>query len=259
MIKTLSPYYINIPFVSPLTGETSLSYTLNVFIWNGLKFEKPAEPQYQITKNNPTSSTDLDKINIARLINDFLDFNPTKSTTTELVDGNNQIWVATEVIYITENPDDDGVLQLIEVNLALKGYGYGLDGENPQPPVNKILIPIQDYKVNRKGFFNVPILIDEPIPTEPSLVLNSVTLDSGNDYILNYTLNFTAPSVRGFYKQDSDTLYTIPEIISGGSGAIGTNDVTVTIPITGDVDFKVVAFDPLTSTVINSNVIQITI
>ena len=37
MIKTLSPYYINIPFVSPLTSLVCTSYTLKIYIWKGLK------------------------------------------------------------------------------------------------------------------------------------------------------------------------------------------------------------------------------
>jgi hypothetical protein len=255
MIKSLTPYYINIPLVNPITEDVCLSYVLEIYVWNGNKDSVPGTASYIVTKTNPTASNGTDKINIANLINDFIEFTPNKSTVTELNDGNNQVWVLSQVLY----NDTPTISQIYNLQLCVKGYGYGLSGENPQPPTNKILIPIQDYKVNRNGFFNVPILIDEPTPAEPSLVLNSVTLDSGDDYILNYTLNFTAPSVRGFYKEDSDTLYTIPEIVSGGSGAIGTNEVTITIPITGDVDFKVVAFNPLTSTILNSNVIQIEI
>ena len=255
MIKSLTPYYINIPLVNPITEDVCLSYVLEIYVWNGAKNNPPIEPQYQITKTNPTASTGTDKINIANLINDFIDFVPNKSTVTELNDGNNQVWVLSQVIY----NDTPTISQIYNLQLCVKGYGYGLSGENPQPPINKILIPIQDYKVNRNGFFNVPILIDEPTPPTPTLVLNSVTLDSGENYILNYTLNFNAPSVRGFYKQTSDTLFSIPTFNSGGSGAIGTNEVNVLIPITGSVDFKVTAFNPLTETLLTSNVITIEI
>lgn len=255
MIKTLSPYYINIPFVNPITNVTSTSYILELYIWNGDKENVPVNPTYTITKSNPTASTGTDKINIANLINDFIEFAPNKSITTELNDGNNQLWVLSQVFY----NDSPTVAQIFNIDLALKGYGYGLSGENPQPPANKILIPINEYKVSRNSIFNVPILIDEPTPTEPELVLNSVTLDSGDDYIFNYTLNFVAPSVRPFYKQSTDTLYTIPTVVSAGSGAIGTDELTATIPITGSVDFKVTAFDPITNQLVTSNIITETL
>jgi hypothetical protein len=190
MIKSLTPYYINIPLVSPLTGATAISYVINLFVWNGAKNDPPTEPQYQITKTNPTASTGTDKINISNLINDFIEFTPNKSTVTELNDGNNQVWVRQEIEYITTDEDDEGVLQLAETNLCLKGYGYGLSGENPQPPTNKILIPIQDYKVNRNGFFNVPILIDEPVDTS-ELVITDIENTSGSTYAFSFTSNFT--------------------------------------------------------------------
>jgi hypothetical protein len=252
MIKTLSPYYINIPFVSPLTGATALSYTLNIFIWNGLKFEKPSTATYQITKANPTASTDLDKINIARLINDFIEFNPTKSTTTELVNGNNQIWVATEVTYITDNEDDNDVLQLIEVNLALKGYGYGLSGENPQHPTNKILIPIEDYKVNRNGFFNVPILIDETVDTSEIVLTNVEATTPEGSFTYTFTIDFT-PDELIFQATGIDSPIWVSQIIS--SDITSPQDVLINRT---SFQTRIKAYNPATGNVIFSNVIEVT-
>ena len=205
MIKSLSPYYVNIPFVSPLTGATAISYTLNLFIWNGAKNDPPIEPQYQTTKSNPTSSTGTDKINIARLVNDYINFTPNKSSVTELNDGNNQVWVRQEVEYTTSNEDDNGVLQLAETVLCLKGYGYGLDGENSQPPTNKILIPIQDYKVNRNGFFNVPILLEETVIIPPSLVLTDIEFISVIAYNFFFTSNFSFNQLYFRYRQNESS------------------------------------------------------
>jgi len=159
MIKSLSPYYLYIPFVSPLSGLICTEYTLKIYAWNGAKTSIPATVTYQITKQNPTGSNADDKIDIARLINDFIIFRPQKSTTTELIDGNNQYWVYTEVYYTTSNPLDY-VAQLKETNLLLRGYGYGMDGENAQTPTNKILLSGNEFKVNRNGFFSLPILIE---------------------------------------------------------------------------------------------------
>ena len=159
MIKSLSPYYLYIPFISPLSGLICTEYTLKIYVWNGAKTSIPAAVTYQISKANPTGSNADDKIDIARLINDFIIFRPQKSTTTELIDGNNQYWVYTEVYYTTSNPLDY-VAQLKETNLLLRGYGYGMDGENAQTPTNKILLSGNEFKVNRNGFFSLPILIE---------------------------------------------------------------------------------------------------
>ena len=78
-------------------------------------------------------------------------------------------------------------------------------------------------------------------------------------YILNYTLQFTAPSVKGWYKQNSSSLWLAATVVAQGSGAIGTDDLIVTIPITGSVNFKVTAVNPSIGTVVSSNVITQTI
>lgn len=247
MIKSLSPYYINIPFVSPLTGATALSYTLNLFIWDGLKNDPPTEAQYQITKSNPTGSTGIDKINIARLVNDFIDFTPNKSETTELNDGNNQVWCRVEVVYITDDSDDDDVLQLAETLLVLKGYGYGLDGENSQPPTNKILIPLIDYKVNRNGFFNVPILIDEPTDTS-EIVLTDIDFVSGNTYSFAFTSDFSFTQLYCQVRLNSSVDWGTAVLFSGTSSP--QNRV---VSLGGVFEARIYAYNELTGNNIYSN------
>jgi hypothetical protein len=251
MIKTLSPYYINVPFVSPLTGATALSYTLNLFIWNGNKNAPPVEPQYQITKSNPTGSLDFDKINIARLINDFLTFAPTKTNTTELINGDNQVWVRTEISYTTIDPLDDGVLQLPETVLGLKGYTYGLDGENGQPPTNKILLPLNDYKVDRNGTFNVPILIDETIDTS-ELVLISVVNTVDDDYEYTFSSNFAFDELYSQLRFNEDSIgWFFIAIFSGG-----TSPQTRTITLSS-FQTQIFAYNEATGNLIFSNIITV--
>jgi hypothetical protein len=161
MIKSLSSYYLTIPFVSPLTGVVCTSYKINLYIWSGLKADVHATPIYVISKNNIASSLGNDKINIARLLNDYIDFFPTTAPTTSLISSNNQKWYKSEVIYTTTDPLDLDVPQLGSVDLVLKGYGYGNEGENAQTPSNNILIPIADYKVNRGAIFTIPIKLNE--------------------------------------------------------------------------------------------------
>jgi hypothetical protein len=251
MIKTLTPYYISIPFVSPLTGATAIDYTINLYIWNGNKNTPPFTPQYSITKSNPESLTGFDKINIANLLNDFIEFTPKKSTTTELINGDNQVWVRKEIIYKTNDSDDDDVLQLAETFLALKGYGYGLSGENPQPPANKILIPIQDYKVNRNGFFNVPILIDEPTD-ESEIVITNVVNTTGSTYQYSFTSNFTFTTLQAQVRAIGSSSWSVPTTFAGV-----TSPQTRVVSLGSSFETRIFAFNELTGNIVYSNIFTV--
>ena len=157
MIKTLSPYYLTIPFVDPSNDETCTTYTLKIYVWDGLKASRPDTHVYSITKNNPTNSTGSDKVNIARLLNDFIDFAPSTGIATGLIDGDNQRWCEVTVTYDTSFHTDQDFL----IDLVLKGYSYGMDGENQSTPSNRVLMSGDEFKVNRTGVFNVPIKILE--------------------------------------------------------------------------------------------------
>jgi len=174
MIKSLSPYYLYIPWVSPLTSAVAVAYTLRIYVWDGLKLSPPATASYTMTKNNLATSSGTDKVDIAPLINDYIDFEP---------NGNNQRWVKTTVTFHTTNEDDWDIPQLPYTNLLLQGYGGGLDGENAQPPANKILISGTDFKAFRNGYFNFPFLISESDTV-------SVTVKSYPDLNINDTHTF---------------------------------------------------------------------
>lgn len=157
MIKTLSPYYISTSFVNPTTLVTADYYILKIFVWVGNKNVPPLEPIYNITKNNPTSSTGNDKVNVSRILNSLLDFNVVKGTSTDLLNGNNQKWVKYEVVYSDELTSPKNQF----TTLLIRGYGYGNEGENSQLPANRILITGNEFNVNRKGFVCLPILIED--------------------------------------------------------------------------------------------------
>lgn len=178
MIKTRSAYNLNIPFVSPLTGATCSEYTVNIYIWDGLKTGVPATPEYSYTKKNFETSTGTDKINIARVINDFIELNPKISASTELISSESQLWVKSEIIYTTTNPADDGVAQLPTTQLALRGYGSGIEGENPQTPSNGILISGDLFRVGRNSTISFPLLFDTS---------KTITVSSTPDSELSFT------------------------------------------------------------------------
>lgn len=157
MIKTLSPYYISTPFVNPTTLVTSTYYTLSLFVWDGDKNTPPATANCVITKQNPTASTGNDKVNVARLISSLLTINPVKGVSTSLLDGNNQKWVKHSVVY----SDDLLTEENITTTLLINGYSYGNEGENAQPPTDKIMMTGNEFNVNREGVFCIPILIDD--------------------------------------------------------------------------------------------------
>jgi hypothetical protein len=163
MIKTLSPYYITIPFVDPITEDTCTAYTLKLYVWDGVKATPPVTESYSITKNNPTSSTGSDKINIARLLNDFIDFMPATGIATGLIDGDNQRWCKITLTYTTLVLDIPtlGTEQTVSTELVLKGYTFGMEGENAQPKASRLLLDGIEFKVNRTGVFNVPVKILE--------------------------------------------------------------------------------------------------
>jgi len=157
-IKSLSPYYVTTAWVNPLGGAVlGESYTISISIWNGAK-ASPVAAQYVITKENPTSSTGSDKINIARLINDYIVFTPQTAAVTSTIDGANQWWVKTWVYY-----ENDATLQQAATTLFTLGYSYGNEGENVTSISGSALISNSsaEYRVDRSGVFTVPILVDE--------------------------------------------------------------------------------------------------
>jgi len=252
MIKTLSPYYLNIPFVSPLTDLTCTSFTLNLYVWNGNKSDVPATATYTITKENPTSDTGNAKINIARLISDFIDFTPNIGTTTEVVNGNNQQWVKWETFYATSNPVDASTPTNQNTKLFLKGFSYGLEGENATTPTNKVLIPIQEYKVNPTSKFIVPVVIDETEITLATLTIDDITFILIDEYSLEYTSTGNIADVYYRYKLEADTDWTF------GFETATSSPFNITLPtISGTYNVQIFAYDNDNAVDVYSNIFNV--
>lgn len=247
-IKTLSPYYVYVPLINPLTLVVCESYTLKLYVWEGSKVAAPSTPSYDITKINASNSNGTDKIDIARIVNDFIEFEYSQEVTTLIVNSDNQVWVKYAIYY----NDLTDVPSIQEVELGIKGYGYFLDGENPQLPVNNILLSGDEFKVNRNGYFVIPLLAEEPTVVARVLSLTDVSLDVGTVY--NYSLfsNFTFSEVYIFVRPVGGTEYT-PLLGIDGSVII-PDDIA-------DADFEVRAtvFDNVTSQNVNSNVFTVTV
>jgi hypothetical protein len=236
MIKTLSSYYIDVPLVSPLTSLTCTSFVLKLYVWNGLKTDVPAEATYTLTENNPEALTDTLSVNVAKLINDFIEFEP-QVLVPNIQNGNNQIWIRQEVYYTTENVSEASTPQLVDVNLGLKGYGYAMEGTNPQTPADKILLTNREFKVSRNSKFIVPIVIDEPTFPTAELTITNIALDTGNDYIVTFT------SVGSYTNLFLNVVESGETIGYGIELDDVTSPQTVTLLNSGDFNYTLFGFD----------------
>ena len=250
MIKTLSPYYLDIPFVSPLTGLTCTEFTLQIFVWSGLKDSPPAVSSWEITKKNPTGSTGTSRINIANIINDFIQFSPQEGTVTGFINGNNQYWVKWQTIYTTTNPSDYTSFSNQNIKLFTKGFSYGLDGENIETPTNKILLNGSEFKVNRNGFFVLPVEASEPPILPPSITITSVTLEGTNSYNLFSTSVGSYIGCNVIVEQVGEPFDLILDFDPFVSPLIVG---VVTPATTTEYNITIQAFDILSGTLVTSN------
>ena len=160
MIKTLSTYILEVPFQNPTTSVIALSYTVKLYVWKGNKSAVPANPIYIFTKPNPTLSNGIDKLDISRQINDFFSIGFTLPTVfNTLVDGNNQAWAKWEIMYA----DTPATVTTTQTHLAVKGYGFYLEGQNAQLPTNRVLIDSNEFNVSYNSIFVLPILLSETL------------------------------------------------------------------------------------------------
>ena len=159
MIKTLSPHYKTIPWLSPESGTVPDFYTLNLYFWTGDKTSVPVSPTYEFKRENPLGRLGDSNIDIAGYIDDVLGSELITPTTTSLNDSNAQAWVKTEVIYtiggVAQPP------QFVTTELAVKGYGYAMEGINPSTPVSGVFTHGNGLRLERSGVFCIPLEIDE--------------------------------------------------------------------------------------------------
>lgn len=246
MIKTLSPHYIYIPLTNPTSEVVCDNYTLKIYIWDGLKNAVPTTPTYTSTKINASGIDGVESVNISRLVNDYINFYFSAPTSTSLEDAGNQVWVKTEVYY----NDQPTLAQNQSVQLAVKGYGYFQEGNNPQLPTNKILLTGDEFKVNRNGFFVLPILLDETVPPTPTLVIDSIT----SEITIAFTTNIYYSEIFYRYRQTGDTIWTFG-LVSGTTNPFDIEPIL----LTGSVEVQIFTYDPLTEQNVYSNIYTITL
>ena len=259
MIKTLSPYYLNIPFVAPLSGLTCTEFTLKIYVWSGDKLSSPATSTWDITKKNPTGSTGNSRVNIANILTDFIQFTPQEGTGTSVIDGNNQRWIKFETYYQTTDVEDSENPSNEIIKLALKGYAYGLDLENSSTPTNKVLLNGREFKVSRNSVFVLPVEIDESVIPLPSIVLNSVTPQGANIFQYDFDLADVISANLGLlYRQNGDVDWVASKFalgVNSGNHIIDSNEIT----LTGSVDFVINFYYAEADVYIFSNIITLSV
>ena len=213
MIRSLSPHYIETPFVNPANGITCESYVLEIFVWKGEKLSPPSEITHQFTIPNPTASTGTSRVNIARVVDDYIDFTPQTATTTSVVDGKNAVWVKTQVRFIVGN--SSSFAQLKNTELMTRSYYYAMEDQSlPEPTLR---ISGTDFKVKNSGLFCVPILVSE---TEDS----EVTVISYPNDTINYS--FDIPATTDSNKLVRNIWVAIPNLYNDSYIEINHNFVS---------------------------------
>ncbi len=216
MILTRSPYYLTIPWESPSSMTIPDKYIIELYIWEGLKASVPLTATYEIENKNPLERTGSVDVDISSYINDFLTVNLEVDTETNVIDSKSAIWVKSQVIYyisdVAQTPEFEST------DLAIKGYGYGIEGKNTTIPTNNALTSALSVNVSAKTYFNVPIKVSESEDTDVSVLSYP---DNDIDYI--DTISATT---------DSDELIKnvfidCSELITDTSIQVSVNDVVV--------------------------------
>jgi hypothetical protein len=130
MILTRSPYILTIPWDSPSSGTTPDKYILQLFIWNGQKTSVPANPTYEIENKNPLARSGNSFVNISNEVDSEISIVLPDVSSTGIVKSFGARWVKSQVIYyiggVAQSPE------FVNIDLAFKGYGYGIEGANYQ-------------------------------------------------------------------------------------------------------------------------------
>lgn len=168
MILTKSPHYITIPWLNPSGGATPTKYILQIYIWKGLKTDVPASSTYELENINTVGLTGSVDVNISPYVNDILTIATTKGSSTGVINGDCAVWVKTQVIYFFGTTSL--APEFVSTDLAVKGYGYGIEGKNTTTPENNVLAFGNFANVSRQSQFTLPIKISETAATEISVI-----------------------------------------------------------------------------------------
>lgn len=184
MILSRSPYYKYIPWQRPSDGQIATSYTLELFIWQGDKVsDKPSDPEYRRTKQNVEGLTTSDKVDIAVLINDYIENTVIEANNTSLNDANAAVWVASQVVY---KVGESETTELISTDFATKGFAFGYEVENYEPESN-LLSDTTEIDVDKTSLIHLPFFKEVLVQGDTLTIISYPNNNLNNTYIPTYT------------------------------------------------------------------------
>ena len=180
MILTKSPYYLTIPWMSPSSMDVPDKYILQIYVWKGLKTSVPATPLYEEENINPLGLIGSLDVNISSYVNDILIVTPYRGFSTGAISNNTSAWVKTQVVYyingVAQSPE------FVNTDLAIRGYGYGIEGKNTSTPANDILAYGEEVNVSTQSNFILPFNRSETEVTD-------ITIKSFPNNNINYSVS----------------------------------------------------------------------
>lgn len=234
MIKVLSDYILDIPYTNPTTEVICTFFTLEVYVYTGLKNQLTPPLIYSKTIKNPESLATSVKIDISNFISEFVPLN-------------GACWVRSQVFY-----SDSSVVELQSIKLASKGYTYGIEAPNQE--VSGILTTGLDHKIARNQTFVLKVLADETVTPPATLTITDVleTVAPLYDIVWSSTGSLIDIIVR--YRLVGDTEWTL------GLETFTTSPTNVPLPIdAGDYEVQIFGFDVINNINVFSNIFEITI
>jgi len=257
MIKTLTPYYITTPWTY-VPGLDASSYRLEILVWQGHKTDDvPTTNTYEITIYNTTQSSGDSVIDISHLIRDYLDNNIESNvglTTINPSSPNNSIWVRTQVYYSDNAGVEIDTARHKDTQIAITGYGNGLEGQNPDTPADLVLSDRRVMSLPRGGEIVIPIQRRETAFSNATLIIDTITQLGATT---STQVFFTASG-------NFEAFYLIATFVSSGATQfINLSGLTspqlATFLALGEWDVELHGFDLDTNVNITSNTFNITL
>jgi len=234
MIKVLSPYYIEVPYTNPSTDVVCEFFTLEVYIYTGLKNQLTPPLIYSKTIKNPESLETTIKIDIANFIAEYVPIN-------------GACWVRSQVFY-----SDSPIVELQSIKLASKGYSYGTETQNQE--VDGILTTGLEHKIARTQTFVFKVLAEETVVPTATLTIVSITETTAPLYEIDWTNTETVIDIIVRYRLDGTTEWSL------GFEVFTTSPTEVELPsVAGDYEVQIYGFDVVNNINVFSNIYDITI
>ena len=197
MINTRSPYYIT----APLIGTTT-SVTLNLKIHTTTESTSLSSPNYVITKNKAEDGIDYLDFEVSNMLKDEFVHTPIYNASTALINSSQGDTLQLNYSFVYTG---GGSSPTVTKTNVFDGYGYFMEGINPQAPTSKILLANDYYVVNKNGYFNIPVYNDG---TYPNITVN------GTPYTLT-TSTAINTKIKNMWLNCNDLFGSVPVVVGG--------------------------------------------